>query len=288
MKKLVGILTVVFLLMGGQVFAQPAGTYLGNIPWTGAGGVPVGAEHNGAGRLWITDIEDDTISLMDTTGTITTIIDVSGTVGNPIGVSIATGGDNLFVTDTTSDQVYILDMAGAVQSSFSVAAQTTFPEGITYNPLTNHLFVVDGSGGNNVYEYDLAGTLLDTYPVNGISQDGIAFDPNTCTYWVYDSGTDTINQYDDTFTSMASFPGTVEAGLASGEGVAVIGNTLYVVATGSDAIAMFDITGAHINPNGCAAAAVTPIPTLSEWGMILMSLMLAGTAIWMIRKRQVL
>lgn len=30
-----------------------------------------------------------------------------------------------------------------------------------------------------------------------------------------------------------------------------------------------------------------PIPTLSEWGMIIMSLILAGSAIWMIRRRQV-
>lgn len=29
------------------------------------------------------------------------------------------------------------------------------------------------------------------------------------------------------------------------------------------------------------------IPTLSEWGMILMSLVLAGSAFWMIRRRQV-
>jgi uncharacterized repeat protein (TIGR02543 family) len=29
-----------------------------------------------------------------------------------------------------------------------------------------------------------------------------------------------------------------------------------------------------------------PIPTLSEWGMIIMSLMLAGSAIWMMRRRQ--
>jgi immune inhibitor A len=29
------------------------------------------------------------------------------------------------------------------------------------------------------------------------------------------------------------------------------------------------------------------IPTLSEWGMIIMSLMLAGSAFWMIRRRQV-
>jgi hypothetical protein len=31
----------------------------------------------------------------------------------------------------------------------------------------------------------------------------------------------------------------------------------------------------------------TPIPTLSEWGMIIFSLLLAGSAIWMIRRRQV-
>ncbi|RJP46624.1 MAG: IPTL-CTERM sorting domain-containing protein [Desulfobacteraceae bacterium] len=31
----------------------------------------------------------------------------------------------------------------------------------------------------------------------------------------------------------------------------------------------------------------SPIPTLSEWGMIIMSLILAGSAIWMIRRRQV-
>jgi hypothetical protein len=31
---------------------------------------------------------------------------------------------------------------------------------------------------------------------------------------------------------------------------------------------------------------VTGIPTLSEWGMIIMSLLLAGSAIWMMRRRQ--
>jgi hypothetical protein len=31
----------------------------------------------------------------------------------------------------------------------------------------------------------------------------------------------------------------------------------------------------------------TAVPTMTEWGMIIMSLMLAGTAIWMIRRRQI-
>jgi hypothetical protein len=36
-----------------------------------------------------------------------------------------------------------------------------------------------------------------------------------------------------------------------------------------------------------ASTPPTPIPTLSEWGMIIFSLMLAGSAIWMMRRRQV-
>lgn len=41
--------------------------------------------------------------------------------------------------------------------------------------------------------------------------------------------------------------------------------------------------------NASSTTVITPtaIPTLSEWGMIIMSLMLAGSAFWMIRRRQV-
>jgi hypothetical protein len=35
-----------------------------------------------------------------------------------------------------------------------------------------------------------------------------------------------------------------------------------------------------------SGAETTSVPTLSEWGMIIMSLLLAGSAIWMIRRRQ--
>jgi hypothetical protein len=38
---------------------------------------------------------------------------------------------------------------------------------------------------------------------------------------------------------------------------------------------------------GPASAGHSSIPTLSEWGIIIMSLMLAGAAIWMIRRRQI-
>jgi hypothetical protein len=44
------------------------------------------------------------------------------------------------------------------------------------------------------------------------------------------------------------------------------------------------IDDVQITAQGASAAA--PIPTLSEWGMIIMSLILAGSAIWMMRRRQ--
>jgi hypothetical protein len=44
---------------------------------------------------------------------------------------------------------------------------------------------------------------------------------------------------------MASFPGSAAAGSSTGEGVAVIGDLLYVMATGSDEIVVFDITPAE-------------------------------------------
>jgi len=45
--------------------------------------------------------------------------------------------------------------------------------------------------------------------------------------------------------------------------------------------------GTNCDSNPCKQPPPTAIPTLSEWGMIIFSLLLAGSAIWMIRRRQV-
>jgi DNA-binding beta-propeller fold protein YncE len=122
-----------------------------------------------------------------------------------------------------------------------VITQTTFPEGITYNPNTDHLYVVNGSGENIVSEYQTDGTHVMNYPVLGSSQDGVAYDPVRDSYWLYDSGTDTVREYDTSFNVITSFPGTANAGYGTGEGVAVIGDRLYVMATGTDTVVVFDI-----------------------------------------------
>ena len=138
----------------------------------------------------------------------------------------------------------LYDGSGVYISSFPVDAYTTFPEGIAFNPLSGTLFVVNGSGGNQVHEFSTGGTWIANYPLPGTSQDGIAWDYLRNCFWVYDSGTDTVRQFNPAFQPMATFPGTAAAGFGSGEGVAVIGDFLYVMATGSDLIVEFDISSA--------------------------------------------
>ena len=89
-----------------------------------------------------------------------------------------------------------------------MAGQTGFPEGITFNRITGHLYVVDGQGGNKVSEYTVDGTWIQNFTINGASQDGLTFDPDRCSYWIFDSGptgTDTVRHYDLDFVEMESF-----------------------------------------------------------------------------------
>jgi sugar lactone lactonase YvrE len=207
-------------------------------------GLPVGLEDDGAGNLYMTEISGDVLWLIDTTGAPISSFPLTPNTGNGLGVT--TDGVNLWVTDTGGPDVDVYTLAGAYVSSFSVAGQTTFPEGITYNPNTGNLYVVDGdtTPPDNVFEYSTAGALLNTFPLATSSTDGIAYDPQRNSYWIYDSGSDTVTHYDTTFTPLESFPGTGTAGFGNGEGVGVIGSSLYVAATGANTIVEFDLTGA--------------------------------------------
>jgi len=66
---------------------------------------------------------------------------------------------------------------------------------------------------------------------------------------------------------------------------------LYTLNTSTGALTLL---GTNPTPNMCAIAfgdhsgPSTSIPTMSEWGMIIMSLILAGSAFWMMRRRQAL
>lgn len=239
------------------------GDVLGNVSTASVGTSVVGQESTGTGNLYFTDIGATIVGIMTPAGALVSSFSVSPNTATPLGIT--SDGTNLYVTDAGEQDVDIYLLDGTYVSSFPVGVQTTFPEGITYNPNTGNLYVVDGAGGNIVIEYTTAGVLVNTFPILGSSQDGIAYDAARNSYWIYDSGTDTVNQYDTSFTSIASFPGTIAAGFSGAEGLAVIGDILYLQATGSDLLVSFEL-----NPAGPPA----PIPSLNIFGLILLSLML--------------
>ena len=206
------------------------------------GGLNVGLEHDGNGDLLNTEIVADDFQTHNATdGT-----NVSGPFNinaNSAGsIGITTDGTNIYVTDTVDDDVDTYSTAGAYVSSFPTAS--TFPEGITIGSFDGNFYVVDGGGGNVVEQYDPTGTPLSTFPILGSSPDGIAFDDARCSFWIYDSGTDTVRQYDNTFNEISNFAGSGAAGFGNGEGLAVIGDSLFVMATGSNTVVEFDISGA--------------------------------------------
>ncbi len=125
-----------------------------------------------------------------------------------------------------------------------------------------------GAGRNAVHEYTPTGTLVTTYPVLGSSPDGLTYDSSSCSFWLYDSGTDTVRHYDQGFNELQNFPGTSANGFANGEGLAVAGNTLYIVASSSDDLVSFDISG---QIRSCVNV---PIPTLGNTSTILMVVLL--------------
>lgn len=235
MKSVIRLILTSIICVNLSLFGAE-GDVVTSFPIVGSA-TPVGIVPDGSGGFYVSDIGTNTISKMDAMGNLGT--NFAG-VGNEIG--LATDGTFLYQTDTTADQVVVFNMAGVIQSSFPIVAHTTFPEGITFNPSTGNLYVVDGSaGGNKVDEFTTAGVHVQSHSVNGSSQDGIAFDPINNVYWIYDSGTDLVRKYDLAFNEISSFAGTINAGFACGEGVAVSGDRLYIVATGSDTVVVFEI-----------------------------------------------
>jgi hypothetical protein len=296
MKRLLSI-TIAGLFISGIAAAQVAddpnnnavnassqtrgavGAVLGTSPIDATFATPVGLEHDGSGALDITDISSTSLGVIDTAGALVAGPSALTNTVNPIGVT--TIGGNFAVTDTGDIDVDIYDSGYNYISSFDVTAETTFPEGITTAPFSGNFYVVNGSGENIVAEYDAAGTLVTTYPVNGSSQDGIAFDNVRCVFWIYDSGTDLVRSYDSGFNEIENFPGTAAAGSSGGEGVAVIGNSLFVVATGAGELVEFDISGATpaANANELCMLETQPVPTMNRMGLLLLVLTMLGAAV---------
>ena len=89
------------------------------------------------------------------------------------------------------------------------------------------------------------------FPLLGASVDGIAADPVVGGLWVYDSGTDTVRHYSALGAELETFRGPMAYGYTAGEGVAVIGATVYVASTTSGVVLAYAVPDAM--PPGATA-----------------------------------
>ena len=217
----------------------------------------VGIAHDGDGHLYCANFNDPQFFLVNPAEPVAQLIggpfDIQANSTSPVGIT--TYGTHVYIGDTDGDDVDVYGLAGSYVRSFSVAAQTGFPEGITFNPITRHLYVVDGQGGLEVHEFALDGTFIQTFSIVPTSPDGLTFDHERCSYWLYDggpSGTDTVRHLDLNFVEMETFPGPFTAGFGYGEGVAVIGDRLYIAssASGVATVVIFDVADA-MSTAGC-------------------------------------
>lgn len=267
---------------------EGVGAVIGNVPVTFDTSV-IGIEHDGSGNLLYTANTSDEIGVMGTDGAqiMALFTAAQGTGTNPIGVT--TDGSNFYVTDTVDDEVEIYDSTGAPIGTFSVLAQTGFPEGLTYSPETDQIFVIDGefttSPPDSILRYQTNGTFLGQTDLTTLSNDGAGYDPARCSVWVYESAGDSITQFSEFDQSiLTTFAGTNTAGFGGGEGVAVIGDVLYVMAAGTDTLVSFDIADA---PSVCLAGEpVVEVPTLNWMGMVALFALLAVAAAWMLARRR--
>jgi hypothetical protein len=217
----------------------------------------VGLAHDGDGHLYCGDFTVPQFFLIDPLEPTAQLIDgpydAQAHSATPVGIT--TDGTHVYIGDTTGDDIDVYELDGNYLRSFSVAAQTGFAEGIAFNRITGHLYVVDGQGGLEVHEFTLDGTFVQTFAIVPTSPDGLAFDHQRCSYWLYDggpSGTDTVRHLDLGFVEMESFPGPLAAGYGYGDGVAVIGDRLYITTmVGSAAtVVIFDVADA-MSTAGC-------------------------------------
>ena len=175
--------------------------------------------------------------------------------GNPEIIDGTTDGSfNYTINDGTGAVLrYNLDWSGAPVVVFTAVCGGGFCPGITYDPVNQSMWIVDQA---NISEYAMDGTPRSAF-AHGFSQGGLAYETISNSLWLVDNGSsNTLRQFS-------------KAG--------ALLNTVVTAANYAN-----NVWGAEFRFVGVAGQ----VPTLSQWGMITLSLLLAlGTFVTLRRRR---
>jgi YVTN family beta-propeller protein len=199
---------------------------------------PVGAWAR-APQAYITNLNDSTVSVIDTaSNTVTATVPVGNA---PNGVAVTPDGAHVYVANVFDNTVSVIDTAtNAVTATVTVGM---FPFGMAVTPDGARVYVANQGDGNVSVIATASNTLMATVAV-GIGPTGVAVTPDGTHVYVANQGDGTVSVIE---TASNILTATVTVGL-SPEGIAVapdgahvyvgnfLGNTVSVIATASNAV----------------------------------------------------
>ena len=238
--------------------ASPAGSYAVTATIeVGAGpdGVAVDSTTHTA---YVTDIDADTVSVVDeATKTVTTAITVGG---GPLTVAADPAIHIVYVTNGGNNTVSVInETTGTATTTITVGHG---PDGVAMDPKSHIAYVANGDDGTVSVINEATGTVTATIAV-GADPDGVTVDPTSHTAYVANGGNDTVSVINET-------TGTVTATIAVGadpDGVALdpTDHTAYVANGGTHTVSVINETTGTVTATiavGENPAAVAVDPTL--------------------------
>ena len=153
-------------------------------------------DNSGQGNLYWTDFVNHTISRINLTTLVSTILITNASAGilGVRGIALNVTGNQMFWADNVTKKIQRSDLNGASVTSI-ISAGLVSPGYLSYDPVGAKLYFADnGAGVKKIFRCNTDGTNLQTV-VTGLSQVwGIAFDAlDNNIYWI-DSGIDKIQK----------------------------------------------------------------------------------------------
>ena len=230
------------------------GAFTGSIT-PAVAGLPAGLAQNGFALILTTEAPDEVLVISSATGAVLVgPFDIDATTAAvPLGAAfdptIASPGTPSFMTnDNGSSEIDHYDDFVTYITSYTPPG-FFFGEGIAWEPASGNYFVTDtfdfGLGSPVVREITPLGTQVNVTPIALGAPQGIGYDSARNLFWIYDLATDSVYSYNMGLVQQESFFAdlfTLAGG--NGEGLTVLGDTVYIAEPFSGDIYTFDISAA--------------------------------------------
>jgi YVTN family beta-propeller protein len=175
----------------------------------GVGGGPDGvAVDTSTHTAYVTNINDDTVSVIDEASA--TVTGTIGVGGGPFSVAVDPAAHTAYVTNGGNGTVSVIDETTATVAATIDVGSGSGPDGVAVDPTAHTAYVANGGNGTVSVIDETTATVAATINV-GSGPSGVAVDPTVHTAYVANAGNGTVSVIDET-------TGTVTATINVGSG----------------------------------------------------------------------